>query len=167
MLNLGSYSQPMRLKSFIINGEEQKLDINYKLYFVNEDENIIYTSNIINDTFHYPEGIFKPKDTTNYHWLLCYKGKIYYFFSGWLFKFQEMEIIIETKAYEKYSEKEWIYKCSDDFRSSTHNTYGVVYIMWDSYSIACNPIVGGMRNYFRKGKELLKSSDIKKKKKGK
>ena len=56
MQNMHSYNQTTRLKSFMINGEEQKLDNNFNIYFVYGDENekIIYTSTIKKDTFDYP-----------------------------------------------------------------------------------------------------------------
>ena len=165
-LNFFSYSQSVRLKSFVINDEEQKLDNNFNIYFVYEDENekIIYTSTIKKDTFDYPKIISMPRDTNDYHWLLGYEGKIYHLRSGWLFKIQEMEIVIETKSSKEYSEQKWIYECSPSFRDSLSDNFGVVFIKWDSYAFTCNPIRTDMKTYFRKGKELLRISNPKSKK---
>ena len=173
MLSFFSYSQHIILKSFVIDDEEQKLDNNFKIFFVYEDENekIIYTPTIKKDTFHYPRGISTPRDTNYYHWLLSYKGKIYHLRSGWLFLYQEVEIVIDTKLHKEYRNRKWASEFPSYFKDSLYNNYGVIYIKWHSHNahdaITCNPIRTNMKTYFRKGKELLKSSDIKKKKKGK
>lgn len=168
-MNLNSQNQPMmRLKSFIVNGEEQKLDNNFDIFFVYEDENekIIYAPIVKNDIFYYPKNISIPRDTIGYHWLLKHEGKIYYLRHGWLFIFQEMEIVIETKSYKKYDETKWRRDCFNSEESS-YNNEGVVYIEWDSYTWTCNPIMGNMKSYLRKGKELLRISNSKSKKKKK
>ncbi len=166
ILNLHSQNQRiMHLKSFIINGEEQKLDNNYAICFLpeNENEKVIYVPTIKNDTFYYTPPM--PRDTIRYHWLLKYEKKVYYLRTGRLYSFQDVEIVIETKSYKEYNDDKWRYKCSSGFDDNWDNNYGVVYVLRDSYAITCNPIMGNMKSYFRKGKELLRISKSKEKRK--
>ncbi len=149
--------QPMVLKSFTINGVKQNLNNNYSLYFVyqGELEKLIYIPTIKNDTF-YESEVIPSEKKTKYYWLLNYKGKIYYFDYGWFFNFEwpaEIEIIIETKSYDKYNRYKWECKCPSNF-ADIPNYQGVVYVRYGGEFIACKSIEN-MKSYFRKGEEIL------------
>jgi len=158
----GQNQDSYRLKSFIINGEEQPLNDNYTFYFVcqTEHEKIIYIPTMKNDTF-YESEIIPPEKDIFYYWLLNYNGKIYYLNYIWFFDFKEhVDIIIniETESYVKYNKDKWEQKCKYSSDSTESLVFsGVVYMILRGYGggvTDCLPFKD-METYLRKGEEIL------------
>lgn len=157
----GQNQDSYRLKSFIINGEEQPLNDNYTFYFVyqSEHEKTIYIPTIKNDTF-YESEIIPDVEDIKYYWLLNYNGKIYYLNYIWFFNYGHLDIKIniETESYAKYNKDKWEQKCkysSDTTESSDFS--GVVYMILTGYEggiTHCLPFKD-METYLRKGEEIL------------
>ncbi len=162
---LNAQNKSFVLNSFVINGDTMKLNNNYKFFCIyqNNDEKIIYEPIIRNDTFKMIPFIDAEGSYLCYKGVFVYKRMAYYYGipiflqKNSNYDYININIVIETKKYNKYDYQQRKIDCTWDTLSEKDE--GVIIIQYENrYSLpfySCKPI-HNMKSFLQEGRDLLK-----------